>query len=379
MRDKQLRRFFLSLTAFASPVSLAVACGGTVTDRSSDGTGGAAEAGGASGFQVYVGAQANGGAPIYTGTGGAPIYSGIGTNPNPPPEKGGAPIYYGTGGGPPIYGGSGGTGGAPIYTGGGAGPIFVGQAVAGAAGANLDGGQGANTDAATDTDGGQSDDGGIGRSGFGRRPPGLEGAPAGIGGDLRGYFQEMARLEAASVPAFRRLRRELGLHGAPAPLRAAALRAARDEVVHTRLGRTLVERFGGVYVPPRIGHTRVRSLEELAIDNATEGGVRETFGALVATWQGRAATDAVVRRVMRRVAIDETRHAGLAIRVSEWTERRLSVEARRRVRDARRSSAAEVLRELEWTPPPELISLAGVPPRSEALRLARAMTEQLWS
>jgi hypothetical protein len=272
----------------------------------------------------------------------------------------------------------------PVYQGGGAGPVYIGLSVAGGAGAAGAAGSGGSTgvtfDAGPDFDGGGCEDGAAGGpSGCGRRPPGLDGAPAGIGADLRSFFQEMARLEAASVPAFRRLRRELGLHGAPAALRAAALRAARDEVLHTRLGRALAERFGGAYVPPRIARTKVRSLEELAIDNATEGGVRETFGALVASWQCRAATDAVVRRVMRRVAIDETRHAALAIRVFEWTERRLSVEARRRVRDARRSCAADVLRELEWTPPPELLSIAGVPPRSEALRLARVMTEQLWS
>jgi hypothetical protein len=53
------------------------------------------------------------------------------------------------------------------------------------------------------------------------------------------------------------------------------------------------------------------TVEELAIDNATEGGVRETFGAPMATWQGSA--------------------------------------------------------------------IAGVPPRSEAQRLARVMTEVPWS
>jgi hypothetical protein len=382
MRDGQLRRFFLSLTALASPVPLAVACGGTVIERG-DGTGGSPNFNG----RVYEGA--GGSAPVYHGTGpvldtgGSPEY---GTGGGVPfyYGTGGAPAYYGTGGAPtylglPAIGGFGGTGGGPIYMGAGAGPIFIGQAVAGAAGAGPDLDGGANVDGARGIDGDACADSGGGPSGCGRRPPGLAGAPAGIGADLRSYFQEMARLEAASIPAFRRLRRELAIHGAPASLRAAALRAARDEVVHTRLGRALAERFGGAYVPPRIGRTKVRSLEELAIDNATEGGVRETFGALMATWQSRAATDAVVRRVMQKVAIDETRHAGLAIRVFEWTERRLSVAALRRVRDARRSCAADVVRELEWTPPAELLSIAGVPPRTEALRLARVMTERLWT
>lgn len=374
MRDTQLRRFFLSLTALASPIPLAIACGGTVIEHSAEGTGGAAGAAGSGGYPVFTGAVASG---------GAPIYNGLGPNPNPPPVytgTGGTPIYMGAGGAAPIYTGTGGR--PPMYLGGGAygyggsaGAFYID------AGPDLDAGRGGDErDGASDFDGGECTDGAVrGPSGCGRRPPGLEGAPSGIGGDLRSYFQEMARLEAASVPAFRRLRRELRLHGAPPRLLASALRAARDEVVHTRLGRTLAERFGGSYTPPRIARAKVRSLEELAADNATEGGVRETFGALVATWQSRAATDPVVRRVMRRVAVDETRHAALALRVFEWTERRLSSEAARRVREARRSCAADVLRELEWTPPPELVSLAGVPRRADALRLARVMTEQLWS
>jgi hypothetical protein len=199
-----------------------------------------------------------------------------------------------------------------------------------------------------------------------------------VGSDLCRYFQEMARLEAASVPAFRRLGRELRLHGAPPTFLRAARRAARDEVVHTRLGRKLAERFGGTYVPPRIKRQPTRSLEELAIDNAVEGCVRETFGAVIATWQARAATDAIVQAVMQRVAVDETRHAAIAIRVAEWTHRHLSTAARRRVLDARRTAAEDVSREVRCHPSAELVAIAGVPLRKEAESLARAMTERLW-
>jgi hypothetical protein len=374
MRHSQLRRLFLDLSLLASPIPLFLACGGTVIESSngdgdSVGTGGNMHAtGGTGGYPVYVGSAPSGGThmggvPIFTGTApgggtggyGYPGLPGIGGRP-PQGGSGGA-IYVGTGGA--IYVGS---GGSVVYT--DSGPP------------DADPPEPIPTDGGADT---CADGAARGPSGCGRRPPGLEGAPASIGGDLCMYFQEMARLEAASVPAFRRLGHELRLHGAPRRLLDAARRAASDEVVHTRLGRTLAERFGGRYEPPRIRPAPVRSLEELAIDNATEGGVRETFGALIATWQGRAATDPVVRRIMRRIGVDETRHAALALRVMDWTNRRLSEEGRRRLREARRSCAADVLRELDWTPPPELVSLAGVPRPDDARRLAREMTERLWS
>src|SRR5581483_10898484 len=69
----------------------------------------------------------------------------------------------------------------------------------------------------------------------GRKPIGLvraraTAAPTALGA----YFARMAFEEAASVHAFRRLRDELALHGAPLPLVQAARRAARDEVRHAR-------------------------------------------------------------------------------------------------------------------------------------------------
>jgi hypothetical protein len=216
--------------------------------------------------------------------------------------------------------------------------------------------------------------------GAGRRPPGLIQAKGGALRDVRRYFEEMAQLEAGSVPAFRILGRELRAHGAPRSLVAAARRSAREEIRHTRAARVLAERYGGRYVPPHILKRPQRTLEELALDNAAEGCVRETFGAMIATYQVRAAGDPVVRKLMRSIAVDETRHAALAIRVAEWTDRRLSEAAVRRVRDLRRSTAADVRRELETiAASPELVALAGIPSREESLRLVTAMTEQLWS
>jgi hypothetical protein len=56
----------------------------------------------------------------------------------------------------------------------------------------------------------------------------------------------------------------------------------------------------------------VRSLFEIALENAREGCVAETWAALVAHVQAQRAPTARARRQFRRIAADETRHAGLA-------------------------------------------------------------------
>jgi hypothetical protein len=132
-------------------------------------------------------------------------------------------------------------------------------------------------------------------------------------------------------------------------------------------------------VRPEIAKRPLRSIEEIATDNAVEGCVRETFGAMMATWQSRSASDPIVRRNMRRVAVDETRHAALALRVAEWANRQLDAAARHRVRAARRGAAEQVMRELAYEPTPALYAIAGVPRSQDARRLAAVLSERLWS
>ena len=78
--------------------------------------------------------------------------------------------------------------------------------------------------------------------------------------------------------AFRRLRAELTVHGAPTGLRVRAERAVRDEVPHARI---TPRRWRGVMAQsrrPSIEPGEPRSLEEVARENAVEGCVMETFG-----------------------------------------------------------------------------------------------------
>lgn len=176
----------------------------------------------------------------------------------------------------------------------------------------------------------------------GRRPAGLlESAPA--RGPLLGiHFAEMARLEAASVDAFRHMRRELVAHGAPRHLVRAAERAARDEIRHARITRALAHRYGSVALSPNVEPWPLRDLISMAIENAVEGCVREAFGALVASWQARTACDPVIRAAMARIARDEIRHAALAFQVHGWLKGKLHASARARVEKARQLALSDL-------------------------------------
>ena len=213
----------------------------------------------------------------------------------------------------------------------------------------------------------------------GRRPDGLAQIRSAGCDELGRYFTEVAHLESASVVAFRAIGRQLGVFGAPASLRRAARRAARDEIAHARITRKLAERFGGRYVPPQITAKPAPSLETVASENAMEGCVRETFGALLATYQAERATDPQVRRTMRRIARDETRHAALAWRIANWAEKRLDNAARERIRAARKASVETLLRELDYQTSDSLTSIAGVPCGAQAQKLASALRNEIWS
>jgi hypothetical protein len=215
--------------------------------------------------------------------------------------------------------------------------------------------------------------------GVGRVPAGLARARlAQAPGPLGDYFAAAAYLEAASVHAFRRLVSELAGHRAPAGLRRAARRAQRDEVRHARLTARMARRFGGAPVPARVEPLATRTLDVIAIENAVEGCVRETFGALVASFQAANARDPKIARLMASIARDETRHAALSWAVARWARRRLGAEADARI-GAHCRSAVETLRQKAGACVPDDLALrAGLPNAEQQRALLSAIEPQLW-
>jgi hypothetical protein len=216
----------------------------------------------------------------------------------------------------------------------------------------------------------------------GRRPAGLLPADAFSrpARSLGAYFAGCARLEAASVVAFERLERDLARLGAPRRLRARARKAALDERRHAALAGALAERFGATALPARVepGERRPSALG-LALENAVEGVVRETYGAAEALLRASRAGDEGVRRAMRRIAIDECAHAMLSWDLSAWLASRLDARGKARVRRASRRAVAELGASLaSLAPDAAERRLGGAPDAAEAGRLLAALDEALW-
>ena len=211
---------------------------------------------------------------------------------------------------------------------------------------------------------------------IGRRPGGLRSRGPALR-SVGAFFASAAHLEAASVPAFRHLARELAHHGAPAPLVRSALRSAREEVRHAAVVSRLARRYGARPARPVVDPMPVRSLLEVAVDNASEGCIRETFGAVVAGVQARRSCDPVVRRALGAIAVDEARHAALSWAIDDWARGLLSSRDACRVVDARRASAETLAREIARPVPESVLSHAGIPDVATSQRLLRAMNGSL--
>lgn len=132
-------------------------------------------------------------------------------------------------------------------------------------------------------------------------------------------WAEAARAEAASVPAFLGLARDLQSVGAPRRMVEQALEAAADEVRHARDCSAVAGRFLGaevaVEVPavaPTAGENRVALLRRLAAEALRDGCIGEGAAAARARLGARRAGTTRLRRVLGAIAVEESRHAALA-------------------------------------------------------------------
>jgi len=213
---------------------------------------------------------------------------------------------------------------------------------------------------------------------LGRRPVGMRDTRA-RGPRVGRHFADAAQLEAAAVDAFAILEAELRAHRAPERLLRAASAARRDEVRHARMTARLARRYGARAEKAECARPELRSIEALALENAVEGCVRETVGALLAMHQAETAADPHVRAVMASIAPDETRHAALGWAVAEWAEAQLTEEARGRIRAAQDAAVAALRSELSREVPSELRTVAGLPRPEQALAMLDALNAAFWS
>jgi hypothetical protein len=210
----------------------------------------------------------------------------------------------------------------------------------------------------------------------GRRPTGLvESAPLALGASAGDLFAAMALHAAASVVAYRQLARELAALGAPRALRDRARRAAWDSIRHTRFADGLSLRFESEPERPMIHGCRIRTLAQLAKDNAVEGCIREAWSAALALWQAEYARAPIVREAMRDFAHDKMRHAQLAWEIHRWATGRLEESELAAVDEASRRAIARIFRAPVPLLSPATRRTVGLPEPETAQALAHAVLD----
>lgn len=146
--------------------------------------------------------------------------------------------------------------------------------------------------------------------------------------DDREPYTAMAHLEAVSVIAFERLTRELEHLGAPRELVSAARKAVLDERRHAQVVGELARSRGGgsIAIHCDFSNAPPRDLTTIALENAREGCVRESFAALLCAYAASASPDPDVRRIMRDIARDEAEHAAFSWTMHAWARTRVTRE-----------------------------------------------------
>ena len=156
------------------------------------------------------------------------------------------------------------------------------------------------------------------------------------------YFANAAQLEAASVIAFVQLAKQLKGWGAPESFIERCMVAAQDEVRHAQALASVAQRKGQ-RIPPLVITDADQDMVTVAVHNACEGCVFETWSALEAVLKSQRA-DPSLREMYATIAEDEMKHAQLSWELHAWLLQQLSPEQITVVEQAR-SAALLRLRE----------------------------------
>jgi hypothetical protein len=174
----------------------------------------------------------------------------------------------------------------------------------------------------------------------GRRPIGHQECVQEQNG-LGGYFARCAHMEASSVVAFVQLARQLRSFDAPQELINRCVEAANDEILHAHLFRHLASEQGASSAPVSPSK-KEPNIYNIALHNALEGCITETWAALLAHWQSMHSTDANLRLMYKKIARDETRHGQLSWDLHRWFLSKLDCEQQEEIKKAQQQALVEL-------------------------------------
>ena len=148
----------------------------------------------------------------------------------------------------------------------------------------------------------------------------------------------MAHLEASSVVAFQQLIVQFKKFRAPEEFVFRAKKAINDEKRHAAQIAMLARRYNQEVSNNIEVQEYSEDLFEIALHNALEGCIFETWAAVEAQIISQTAQTEEIRAIYAGIAKDETEHAQLSWDVHLWLMDKLSTEEKGKIRQAQKEA-----------------------------------------
>ncbi|MBL8683745.1 MAG: hypothetical protein JNK05_31525 [Myxococcales bacterium] len=219
--------------------------------------------------------------------------------------------------------------------------------------------------------------------GVGRFTDGLD-ASACDGGDdaarsFGAWLARGAQVEGIAAMAFDRLADELASFGAPASLVDGARTSAGHEREHCAAMTELAARWGHDVSLASASAFGSRTLADIVIENAGEGCVRETLGAVVMAYQSQHAQDRAVREALAKIAFEEQAHSAWSWALDAWARSVVDHETLAAMDAARDRVLDELVRSMATVDPSEeLAREAGMPSARAVSAMISGLSASLW-
>lgn len=214
----------------------------------------------------------------------------------------------------------------------------------------------------------------------GRMPNGLrtDAAEQSAQNSIAEYLANMRAMEAAAVTAFKYLTRELEAYGAPQALIDRAKQAVTEEQRHAEMADLLAAAHQAELVNVAVDDFVLRSLYEIALENAIEGCVNETFAAACGIWQSEHAELPAFKEVIAHITDEEMGHAALSWEIHEWLMPQLSLAQQHQIRESQSLAIDELINNFRQKGDPAQQFAFGLPDEQAAGYIFAQLQNSVW-
>lgn len=195
---------------------------------------------------------------------------------------------------------------------------------------------------------------------------------------IASYLANMAAMETAAITAFEYLVRELTAYGAPETLIAQAQQAVDEEKRHAEMAGLLAAAHEATVPAVQIDDFMLRSMYEIALENAIEGCVNETFAAACGIWQSEYAQMPVFKKIIGYITDEEISHAALSWEIHHWLMPQLTPMQQQAISKAQIKAVDDLMTSFRQKGDPAQQSAFGLPDEASASVILSQLQQSTW-